>query len=375
MADHQVLAKIAVRKKIVFFNNALSPYSQRLFAALNSAGVDLAVMSCSARESNRDWNLDFTNGFPHKVLPGREIRIGVGRFAHVNWGIISELRRLRPRLLVINGFYPSMLIAAAWAWLTQTPLALHIDGWRETMPRTPFHHLVRPVVLKRCLCIITPGIKGREYFLAQGVLERRIHVVPLIPAWDAPSVEQAQPMRIYHALWCGRLNNETKNAGFFVKVCKELKRCVPKFLVRIIGTGSAEAEVLDLLRQSGINFVHSKAVDWRTMAEEFTAARLLFVPSVWEPWALVCNEAMQCGTPCFVSPHVGAADDLVIDNVNGRVLPLRVETWAVAATEILSDENEWKRLSIAAKTAASERNISFAVAEVLKAISAAVVQK
>ncbi|HMH79883.1 MAG TPA: glycosyltransferase family 4 protein [Candidatus Acidoferrum sp.] len=43
----------------------------------------------------------------------------------------------------------------------------------------------------------------------------------------------------------------------------------------------------------------------------YTAANLLVLPSVYEPFGVVVNEAMCCGCPVMVSDQVGAARDLV----------------------------------------------------------------
>jgi glycosyltransferase involved in cell wall biosynthesis len=43
----------------------------------------------------------------------------------------------------------------------------------------------------------------------------------------------------------------------------------------------------------------------------YSAADVLVLPSVYEPFAVVVNEAMCCGCPVIVSDQVGAARDLV----------------------------------------------------------------
>ncbi|MGB0154253.1 MAG: glycosyltransferase family 4 protein [Verrucomicrobiales bacterium] len=40
-------------------------------------------------------------------------------------------------------------------------------------------------------------------------------------------------------------------------------------------------------------------------------------PALEEPWGLVINEAMACGVPILSSSYVGAAEELVIDSING----------------------------------------------------------
>ena len=45
---------------------------------------------------------------------------------------------------------------------------------------------------------------------------------------------------------------------------------------------------------------------------------LFVLPSHFEPWGLVINEAMNAGKPVIVSDCVGAAPDLVQTGRNGR---------------------------------------------------------
>ncbi|MGC2231216.1 MAG: glycosyltransferase family 4 protein, partial [Candidatus Acidiferrum sp.] len=44
----------------------------------------------------------------------------------------------------------------------------------------------------------------------------------------------------------------------------------------------------------------------------YTSADLMVLPSEYEPFAVVVNEAMCCGCPVAASDHVGAARDLVV---------------------------------------------------------------
>jgi glycosyltransferase involved in cell wall biosynthesis len=50
----------------------------------------------------------------------------------------------------------------------------------------------------------------------------------------------------------------------------------------------------------------------------FYAAAACFIhPALEEPWGLVLNEAMACGLPILASRNGGAAEELVVDGVNG----------------------------------------------------------
>jgi len=54
----------------------------------------------------------------------------------------------------------------------------------------------------------------------------------------------------------------------------------------------------------------------------YALARSLAVPSRDEPWGVVVNEALACGTPVVATTAVGAAEDLIRDGVDGRIVPV-----------------------------------------------------
>jgi glycosyltransferase involved in cell wall biosynthesis len=53
----------------------------------------------------------------------------------------------------------------------------------------------------------------------------------------------------------------------------------------------------------------------------YHAADVLVLPSDFEPWALVIQEAMAAGLAVVASDVVGAARELVEDKVSGRIFP------------------------------------------------------
>ena len=138
----------------------------------------------------------------------------------------------------------------------------------------------------------------------------------------------------------------------------------------MLGRGK-DSFMLDTIRRAGIAILHEDRREWSKMSEVFLSSRLLLLPSKREPWGLVCNEAMQCGVPCIVSPNVGAADDLVT-NENGVVVPFNVDQWATAALGFIDEEGLWEQRSRAARQATATRTIEHA-ANVYEAMTRAAV--
>jgi glycosyltransferase involved in cell wall biosynthesis len=84
----------------------------------------------------------------------------------------------------------------------------------------------------------------------------------------------------------------------------------------------------------------------------YKAADLMVIPSSYEPFGLVVNEAMLCGCPVVASDRVGAVRDLVVHDETGFVFPCGdLETLATTIRLALQDST---RLN-AIKANASER--------------------
>jgi glycosyltransferase involved in cell wall biosynthesis len=71
----------------------------------------------------------------------------------------------------------------------------------------------------------------------------------------------------------------------------------------------------------------------------YALADVFVLPSSFEPWGLVLNEAMCFGLPVIASDQVGAAADLVRNGRNGFVYPVgNVEALAHQLQHVLADE-------------------------------------
>jgi glycosyltransferase involved in cell wall biosynthesis len=84
----------------------------------------------------------------------------------------------------------------------------------------------------------------------------------------------------------------------------------------VAGEGRLEDDVRGA---SGVEYVGFVQPD--RLIELLALAEWAVVPSHREPWGVIVNEALACGTPVVVTDRVGAAGDLVENGVNGRVVP------------------------------------------------------
>lgn len=82
----------------------------------------------------------------------------------------------------------------------------------------------------------------------------------------------------------------------------------------------------------------------------YASSDVLVLPSEYEPFGVVVNEAFCCGCPAIVSDRVGAGRDLVRPGETGDVFPCGdVEALARSLKKILADSSQRRRLSEGAK--------------------------
>ena len=108
----------------------------------------------------------------------------------------------------------------------------------------------------------------------------------------------------------------------------------------------------------------------------YVASDLLVLPSDYEPFGLVVNEAMLCGRPVVVSDRVGARYDLILEGETGRVFPCGdVEALAKILQSLLSDRSQLDRMGAAARERMQAWTPEQNVATFVRAVEAVVSNK
>jgi 1,2-diacylglycerol 3-alpha-glucosyltransferase len=85
--------------------------------------------------------------------------------------------------------------------------------------------------------------------------------------------------------------------------------------LRIVGGGPLADGLKALVGNAPILLDHWLHYD--ELPDMYAAASAFVLPSAFEPWGLVVNEAMAAGLPIVVSDQVGALPDLLENNTNG----------------------------------------------------------
>ncbi|WP_198021912.1 glycosyltransferase [Algiphilus aromaticivorans] len=147
-------------------------------------------------------------------------------------------------------------------------------------------------------------------------------------------------------LFVGRLI-EKKGLDFLLQVYAEYRRVAksPRDL-RVLGDGPERDKCEELVSFYAINEVHFLGAGGQSdVAAEMATAHALLVPSKYEEWGLIVNEALAFSLPIIVSSTVGASKELVRNLVNGIIAsPNDANEWIAALLSVDEDEALYKKL-------------------------------
>ena len=309
--------------RVVFLTNIISPYRLPVFQRLaKTPGWDFQVLINAASEFDRSWNVE-TGGLQVKQSKTWSIRRTVHSndpvpfdqviTLHLPRSLWSDLRKLRPDVVISHELGPRTMLAAAYCRLHRIPLVIWAYQSRISATQSNgLKNMVRRALLKQAKVAVGMGSQAREALRGLGVEEARI--VDALNSADCDTLahrlediethRQAQQIREKYGngrkLACvfGRLV-PLKGTSKILEQWGSLPMSVrQQWRLVFVGEGPL-AEIITGLGDEGI--VHAGAVAPDQMAAWYKATDLHLFPTLGDVWGLVVNEAMQCGTPTLSS--------------------------------------------------------------------------
>ena len=189
----------------------------------------------------------------------------------------------------------------------------------------------------------------KELFRHYGMRENHIFLMPMMvnneKFYNHSDAVKSHPFTF---LYVGRIV-ECKNLGVLLQAFSKTFENNSDVQLRLVGGG----ELLDSYKRqySGFaNIIFAGKKFGEDLIKEYHKANAFVLPSSYEPWGLVVNEALCAGLPVIVSDRVGAAHDLVEDKGTGFVFRYDdVADLANRMQEIVTDEKLYEQCSQNAK--------------------------
>lgn len=327
-------------------------------------GDDYGVRPTASPWGVRDfrWDTDLLSGYRQRFFrnaawrPGPTRRLGI-----YNPGLGGEVARTAPDAVWISGYaslhsWQSLL----GAWRAKVPILYASDSNVFAEPggvRGALKRVVVSWIYRRIAAFLVSGATNDAHYEAYGVPAGKRFPVPWAVDNEryAKAADNARASREeIRARWgvaegrdvvlfSGRLSPEKDPLTLLRAVESD-----PRLHMVVAGSGPLDEEVNrgGAERLAG-RFTALGFVNQGTLPSVYAAADLLVLPSRFEPWGLVVNEALAAGCPVVAADRVGAAHDLVppafrFGTGDPADLARAIEAWR-GDRDVRSDPVRWAR--------------------------------
>lgn len=286
---------------------------------------------------------DAAGNLPSDILKKNVIKYK-GRFIHVNLDVWLKLSKYNADVVITTGFNPTFLLAFLWSKVHRKKHIVMTDGWLGSETYLSFiHRLIRKIIYRYSDAFIGASKHSLDLFRSYGCYSHALFQSHLC-ADNECFAKFIHEEKKYDIMFSGQFIKR-KMPLFFCEVAKEIKETRGKCSALIIGSGPMENIFIKRLRQYEIDYHYPGFAQQKDLPKYYAMSNLLLFPSENDPWGIVANEACAVGVPVLTCSNTGCANDLIIDNENGFVLPLDARVWAEKAVELLSNPNQYNRVS------------------------------
>lgn len=346
-------------KRILWVTDAPTPYNEFLFNAIAAdERFSLWVHYSRLRQGTHPWRQTF--GQRYRWSAGRHLRPLCLQFAIA----IARARRRGGTLVVVAGWRRlTFLSALAVLMLSKGSYSIWTDTPRERLERNRLRRTLRnrwvKLVLDRATFVMGTGVQALTVLHRMGARQSSLvnfpYWVPLPETTSSPSELGPGDPLIFLSI--GRIDNSLKGHDIALHALVAAKVASGQdFEYRICGSGPDARQLEELADQLGVGN-RLKVLGWLEACDverEILAATAILHPSpTHEPYGVAVLEAMAQGRPVFASNATCAAQDRIVDGVNGRVhLAGSTHELAAQLVECIRVPNEFARMGCnAAKTA------------------------
>ncbi len=322
--------------------NFVAPYRRPLLEQLQARVGELRIFVSTKMEANRPWQPEWgaldvvvqrTLTVAAKLVRPSGIRQQL--YLHFSFDTWPLLFRYDPDLVISGELGMRSLQAAIFGVLhRKSRLVIWATLSEHTEKDWGFvRRALRRFILRRADAAIVNGQSGARYI---ATLNSHLPVIvmrqPASVALFSRCPLDRSPQEARRLIYSGRLIR-LKGVQEAQAEIAQWARLHPECVVEMIWAG--DGELRQALQQAAVpaNFRQTfhGHVDYETLAGLYGQSGALILPTMFDEWALVVNEALASGIPVLGSIYSQAVEELVEDGVNGWLFdPLRAGTLAVA---------------------------------------------
>ena len=305
------------KMRVVVSSIVPSPYQRDLFYALSRRPeIDLQIYYLESGCADSPWTQKPLQPY-ETVLPGFHLAWGLSRF-HFNWHL-PDLHDAD--VVILNGYQSLICQIVLRAYANRVPCIF----WGEKMVGTSQGMKGRlqkifAQALNQCRAIAAIGSHAQQDY-QQRFPHHLVFNIPYYCDLSAFQFTAQRPRDPITILFCGQMI-ERKGVDLLLQAFDRLIRAGIQARLLLVGREADLPEMLRSLPTETQQFIHYAGFhDPEYLPQFFEQADLFVLPSRYDGWGVVVNQALGAGLPIICSDAVGASVDLVEPGINGAIVP------------------------------------------------------
>ena len=291
-----------------------------------------------------------------------------------NFALLDAIRIARgerDRLHIVNGIWAEPAFAAALCalGLSRSEFVVHAEAPDPTITRSDIKRRAQSAfgrwVARRALGVLAISRFAVDYYTSLGFGRERVYPFGYFRPADrsASQAGEAGDTARMEIVFVGQLIRR-KGGDVLLDAIQPLFAEYPDLRLRLIGGGEQEAALRRQAAAPGMQarVTFAGVLPAEQVQERLAAAQVLVLPSRWDGWGMVVNEAFAVGLPVIASDQCGASD-LIQPGVNGYVFRSEdAEDLRDCLRRFLNRRDRWAGLRAAAARTAQTISVEAAAA-------------
>jgi glycosyltransferase involved in cell wall biosynthesis len=315
--------------RLVIVSNVAAPYRAELFDRVQRYIGDTTVFFQAIEEPNRSWPTRPELRYSHSYLKGLTLQLGRRKLLfHPALG--NALRKSAPDVVVAYGFGTATVQCARYVRKHKKALVLANDGTMETDPYKGPEASYRRRLVSQAAGFIAASCRAAEYFTALGADEDTVSVVNLTRDLAGTRLRAEEARRASN----GRRRRRERMVCVVARLvpdkrildaCKAvvaLAQHMSGVRLVIAGDGPMREELEEWVRRNGRGLIELVGLlSWDELIELYAQSDAMIFPAKGEKYGMVMIEALACGVPVLAYQNAGAAQELIVNEDSGYLVP------------------------------------------------------
>ncbi len=320
-----------------------------LSSALARAGQDVYVLKYFGKDN------EYPVGGGVKVLNlsgGKEEAYKQINVIKRVWLLRKMIKRVKPDFVLPFLFPVAQAVFFASVGI-KTNVFQSIRISPSIAPSSKFQRFLRDYFVYQSECSFVQNEQQRQYFKPS--VRHKIHVLYNPVSEDLFEVTPDFSNDIYTVCTAGRLENQ-KNFKLLIESFTQAFASNNKAMLQIYGEGNRKRELQDYIAEKGMTDRIMLMGRTNNIKEVYQKADLFVLSSDFEGMPNALLEAMACGLPCISTDCPTGPSDLIDNEVNGLLVPVRDnQQLSLAMSYMYEHPERARKMGVKAKEAIRQK--------------------